>query len=111
MIKTARFHPKAREVLSAFPDDIKLELGKAIFDLQKGAKLTMPLSRPMSSVGVGVEELRVKDISGVYRIFYFARLSDAIWIIHAFQKKTQKTPHHEIDIAKKRLKEVLDGKT
>ncbi len=111
MIKVARFHPKAREVLSSFPDDIKLELGKAIFDLQKGAKLNMPLSRPMPLVGSGVEELRAKDRSGIYRVFYMVRLVDAVWIIHAFQKKTQKTPHQEIELGKKRLKEILDGQT
>ena len=46
--------------------------GKAIFDLQKGQKLSMPLSRTMASVDVGVEELRIKDRSGAYRVFYYA---------------------------------------
>lgn len=105
------FCDKAREVLSSFPDDIKLEFGKAIFDLQKGAKLRMPLSRVMTSVGPGVEELRAKDRHGIYRVFYMVKLAEAVWIIHAFQKKTQKTPQQEIELAKKRLKEILDGKT
>lgn len=81
--------------------------GKAIFDLQKGQKLSMPLSRTMASVDVGVEELRIKDRSGAYRVFYYAKLADSVLILHAFTKKTQETPPKEIALAKKRLKEML----
>lgn len=107
-MKAAIFHPKARPAIQEFPKEVRRELGKAIFDLQKGEKLGMPLSRTMSSVGVGVEELRVKDRSGIYRVFYYARLMDRIVVFHAFIKKTQQTPKHEIDLGKKRLKEILD---
>lgn len=106
-VKAAKFHSKAREVLQSFPDEVRRELGKAIFDLQKGHKLTMPLSKQMASVGVGVEELRVKDKTGAFRVFYFARLSHYVLVFHAFSKKTQKTPKHEIEVGKKRLKELL----
>jgi len=106
-VKQAHFHPKARAAIQEFPGEIKRELGKAIFDLQKGEKLSMPLSRPMPSVAPGVEELRVKDSTGAYRVFYFTRLADAIVVFHAFGKKTQKTPQREIDVGKKRLKEML----
>ena len=53
-----------------FPEDVRREFGKIIFDLQKGEKLSMPLSRSMSSVAAGVEELRIRDRSGAYRVFY-----------------------------------------
>jgi len=106
-MKPALFHPKARAVLRSFPDDVRREMGKAIFDLQKGAKLSMPLSRPMPSVAASVEELRIKDRSGAYRVFYFAKLETAVVIFHAFQKKTAKTPPHEIELARARLKEML----
>ena len=69
----AVFHPKARDAIREFPEDVRRELGKAIFDLQKGEKLSMPLSRPMASVAAGVEELRVRDRSGAYRVFYYAK--------------------------------------
>jgi len=55
----------------------------------------------------GVEELRLKDRNGVYRVFYLASFADAVLIFHAFTKKTQKTPLREIDLARKRLKEML----
>ena len=86
---------------------MRRELGKAIFDLQKGTKLSMPLSRPMPSIAHGVEELRVKDRSGAFRVFYFTRLETAVLIFHAFAKKTAKTPLHEIELARTRLKEML----
>ncbi len=105
-MKAALFHPKARAALKLFPEDVRRELGKAIFDLQKGAKLSMPLSRPMPSVAQGVEELRVKDRMGVYRVFYLAKLAEAILIFHAFTKKTQRTPPREIALGQKRLKEM-----
>ena len=61
-MKFAKFHPKARDAIREFPEDVRRGLGKAIFDLQKGEKLSMPLSRTMTSVATGVEELRLKDV-------------------------------------------------
>jgi phage-related protein len=106
-VKPARFHPKARAVLKGFPEDVRRELGKAIFDLQRGHKLSMPLSRPMPSLAEGVEELRVKDRKGAYRVFYLANVADAVLIFHAFTKKTQRTPLREIALGQRRLKEML----
>lgn len=102
------FHLKARVAIRGFPEDVRRELGKAIFDLQKGEKISMPLSRPMPSVAAGVEELRVKDRSCAYRVFYYLRLADSVLIFHSFAKKTPKTPTREIALARKRLKEMLD---
>lgn len=107
-MKLAVFHPKARDALREFPEDVRREFGKVIFDLQKGERLSMPLSRPMSSVAAGVEELRIREPSGTYRAFYYTKLADSILIFHAFAKKTQKTPPHEIALGQKRLREMLD---
>lgn len=106
-MKPALFHPKARDTIRIFPEDVRREFGKVIFDLQNGHKLSMPLSRPMPSIAVGVEELGVRDRSGAYRIFYYTKLADSLLIFHAFAKKTQKTPSHEIALAQKRLREML----
>lgn len=107
-MKAAVFHPKAREIIKEFPEGVRRELGKAIFDLQKGTRLSMPISKSMPSVGSGVEEIRIKDRTGAYRCFYLARKADVVLIFHAFIKKTQKTPKHEIEIGQNRLKEMLD---
>ena len=56
----------------------------------------------MKDIGKDVEEIRIKDTSGIYRIFYFTRLQNAILIFHAFKKKTQKTPKREIDLGRNR---------
>ena len=55
---------------------------------------------------MGVEELRIKDANGAFRVFYFTKLVDRVLIFHAFQKKTRKTPTHEIELGRKRLKEL-----
>jgi phage-related protein len=89
-VKPAVFHLKAQVAIRGFPEDVRRELGKAIFDLQKGEKISMPLSRPMPSVATGVEELRVKNRSGAYRIFYYLRLADSVLIFHAFVRKHRK---------------------
>ena len=106
-VKVAKFHPAIKSTLHDFPEVIRREVGKAIFDLQRGEKLTMPLSRPMPDVGRKVHEIRVKDRSGAYRIFYLTVAEDGVYIFHAFKKTTQATPKYEIDLGKKRLKEML----
>jgi phage-related protein len=105
-MRSAIFHPAARAAIRAFPAAVKRHLGKAILDLQKGHSLGMPLSRPMPKVAVGVEELRLRDEAGIYRTFCFTKSKRGILIPHAFVKKTAKTPRHEIELAKKRLKEM-----
>lgn len=60
----------------------------------------------MSSVANGVEELRLKDSAGIYRVFYFKKSVRGIFVFHAFVKKNQKTPTHEIEVGRRRLAEV-----
>ena len=65
----------------------------------------------MPSLAVGTHELRIRDRSGIYRVFYYTKLADSVLIFHAFTKKTQKTPQHEIALARTRLKEILNEKS
>jgi phage-related protein len=106
-VKAAKFHPAVRPILREFPEEIRLEIGKAIFELQKGAKLSMPLSRPMPDIGSNVHEIRVKDRSGAYRVFYVTVEKDKVYVFHAFKKSTQTTAKREIVLGKKRLREIL----
>ncbi len=106
-MKAAIFHPAARAAIRSFPEDVRRELGKAIYDLQKGEVLTMPLSRPMPSIKPGAAELRIRDRAGIYRAFYYSRSPRGILVFHAFVKKTRATPIRELDLGKKRLKELL----
>jgi phage-related protein len=63
----------------------------------------------MPAVAPGVSELRVKGEDGIFRVFYFTATNKGILVFHAFAKKTQRTPPLEIELAKKRLKELLDA--
>lgn len=107
-MKAAIFHPAAVAAVRLFPKDVRRERGKAIFDLQKGEVLTMPISRAMPSVAPGVAEVRIRDHSGIYRVFYYVASPRGILVFHAFVKKTQGTPKHELHLAKKRLKGLLN---
>ena len=54
----------------------------------------------MPSIGKGVEEIRIRDDSGSYRVVYTARLADTVYVLHAFQKKTQATAKRDVELAK-----------
>jgi phage-related protein len=105
------FHPKAREAIRRFPGLARAQLGSALFRLQMGEVLQTPGSRPMPSVAKGVAELRVRDEHGAYRAFYYADSEAGVLVFHAFVKKSQRTPPLEIELARKRLKELLDEQT
>jgi phage-related protein len=106
-VRAAYFHPRARDVIRDFPEEVRRALGKAIYDLQLGHHLSMPLSRLMPTLGPGAAELRIRDTTGIYRAFYVVRTAQGVLVFHAFAKKTQKTPAHEIVLGQERLKEML----
>lgn len=93
-----------REILS-FPDNIREDLADALAQLDAGLSLSMPLSRPMSIIGTGVHELRLKDRVGSYRVFYVLPGRGVVYVLHAFKKKTRATPKPTIELVRKRLKE------
>ena len=95
-----------KEILD-WPDEVREDLADAVTRLERGHVLSMPLSRPMPSIGKGVHELRLKDRSGVYRVIYFFAGASQIWLLHAFKKTTQATSKQDIEIAKDRLKRTL----
>ena len=65
----------------------------------------------MPAIGKGVEEIRLLDSTGAYRVMYVARRAEAVYVLHAFRKKTQATPKNDLQIAKRRLRQLLGGKT
>ncbi len=109
-MKSIKFHPKALAFIRDQSAAIKQDIGEALRDVQKGISLGLPLSRPMPGVTPGSHEFRVKDETTALRVFYFVKLDEAIVVFHGFRKTTQKTPRHEIEVGRKRLREVLDGK-
>ena len=84
-------------MLKAFPSTIQHELGYNIALLQIGS---LPLdAKPFKTVGPGSWELRAKDASGAYRAIYVQIVKDKIHVLHCFQKKTEKTTHHDVQKA------------
>ena len=96
-------------MIRRFPKEVRNRLGRGLFRLQMGEQIAMPNSRPMPAVAVGVSELRVKAEDGTFRAFYYTASSRGVLVFHAFVKKTQRTSPLEIELARKRLKELLDA--
>ena len=100
-IKPIEFLGGSLRSLREFPDDAKRDAGYQLDRVQHG--LQPDDFKPMPTIGKGVEEIRVRDDSGAYRIIYTARLADAVYVLHAFQKKTQATSKRDIELAKQRF--------
>ncbi len=103
-MKSVQFCGDSREVLKHFPDLPRNRMGEQLRIVQEGGD---PADwKPMLSVGKGVREIRVRDVTGAYRVIYLAKLADRIVVLHAFINKTQRTPKRDIDLARKRLKDL-----
>ena len=105
ILHDAIFWGDSKERLRDFPEDARREAGVQIFLVQTGRQPDD--FRPMPSVGLGVEEIRIREDSGAYRVFYIARFDNVVYVLHAFQKKTQKTPKKEIELGKARYKDLM----
>ena len=92
-----------------FPEDARHDAGNQLDKVQRGQ--TPDDCKPMPSIGKGVEEIRIWDNSGTYRVIYTARLRDAVYVLHAFQKKTQATAKRDRDVARQRLAQVKKERT
>ena len=99
--KSIEFLGDSLEQIREFPDDAKRDIGYQLDRVQHG--LQPDDFKPMPTIGKGVEEIRVRDDSGTYRVIYTARLADAVYVLHAFQKKTQATSKRDIELAKQRF--------
>lgn len=106
-MKTAFFLGDSRKRLLKFPADTRRDAGYQLGKVQDGSEPTD--WKPMPSIGAGVKEIRL-HVDGEHRVIYLATLPDAVYVLHAFQKKTQRTPKADIDLAKQRLIQILEAK-
>ena len=95
----------SKEVLSAFPAEVKSTFGFSLRRLQQG-ELPRCAVRPMASVGKGVWELKTDDARTWYRVMYLSQIRGVIYVLHAFEKDSTKTDRRDVEIAKDRLKVV-----
>jgi len=98
----------SKEDLKNFPVNVKQTAGYQLDRVQNGLAPTD--WKPMPTVGVGVNEIRIKDEKNIFRVFYVVETKKGIYVLHAFQKKTQKTELKDIRLAKRRYKEVKRAK-
>jgi phage-related protein len=103
-MKPIEFVGGSLDDLRTFPASARRELGYQLDRLQHG--LEPEDWKPMTGLGVGVREIRVRDQSGAWRAIYIAKLADAVYV-----KKTQKTLKSDIDLARARFGELKAAKT
>ena len=94
----------AQKDVRAFPPSARRRAGHALDLLQQGLE---PIDwKPMSTVGDGVYELRIRA-EGAFRVFYVTKRAEGIVVLHAFQKKTQQTAQLDLDLASRRYRQYL----
>jgi phage-related protein len=94
----------SRADLRALPEAARRALG---FDLRRVQTGRQPRDwKPMTAIGPGVVEIRVRDASGAYRLLYVAKFAEAVYVLHAFQKKTQRTSPLDVAVAATRYQSL-----
>ncbi len=63
--------------------------------------------KPFSEIGAGVNEIRIRNNNGIYRVMYVAKFAEALYVLHSFQKQTQQTSQHDKNIARTRYNRVV----
>lgn len=95
----------SHQTIKEYPVDVRQEIGYNLDKVQRGLE---PFDwKPMSSIGQGVKEIRIHE-QNEYRVLYVASFQETIYVLHSFIKKTQQTPKKDIDLGKKRFKELLN---
>ena len=101
-MKPTRFLGTARRDLAAFPELARRQAGYELFMVQVGRE---PADfKPLPTVGSGACEIRIRDAAGAFRVVYVAKFEEAVYVLHAFQKKTRKTSQADIELAVQRYR-------
>ncbi len=88
----------------AFPRSARRTAGYQLDRVQRG--LDPDDSKPMRTIGAGVREIRVRDRAGAFRVICLASLAEAVYVLHAFEKRSQRTARRDIEPAAARLRDV-----
>jgi phage-related protein len=102
-MKALRFVGSSLDDLRDFPAEARRQVGFELFAIQRG--LDPSDWKQMKTIGAGVREIRV-HVLGEWRVLYVARFSDAVYVLHSFQKKSRKTRAEDIEIARKRYQQI-----
>lgn len=108
-LKEVEFCGDSLSALKRFPESARREVGHQLDFIQRGKE---PDDwKPMNSVGPGAREVRVRDEQGIFRVLYVAKFDSVIYVLHCFQKKTEKTSTPDIELAIRRYREISRGRT
>ena len=107
-IKPVEFLGDALDALRSFPLQARRAAGFQVDRVQRG--LEPDDWKPLVAVGKGVKEIRIWDEAGAFRVMYVAKLEDAVYVLHCFQKKTQRTSKADIALAQDRYKALIRSK-
>ena len=102
-MKTLNFVSSSLDDLRNFPDEARRAAGFELYSVQCGFEPTD--WRPMHTIGPGVKEIRI-HVLGEWRVLFVTKLSYAVYVLHAFQKKSQKTNRRDVDLARKRYRQI-----
>jgi phage-related protein len=103
--KPVEFRGSAHDDLRAFPVSARREAGHQLDQVQQG--LEPDDWKPMPTIGAGVREIRIRDAAGAFCVVYVAKFAEAIYVLHCFQKKTEKTSKMDLDLASKRYRDLV----
>ena len=103
MVKPLLFIGSSLDDLRNFPDEARRGAGFELRAIQNGFEPSD--SKPMQAVGPGVKEIRIHAL-GEWRVIYVAKLRDAVYVLHAFQKKSRKTSRQDIELARRRFRQI-----
>jgi phage-related protein len=92
------------DLLREFPEGARKEAGVQLHKVQLG--LEPSDWKPMTTIGLGVREIRIREEGGAFRVLYVASVGEAVFVLHAFQKKTQRTAKRDLDLAASRLRRI-----
>lgn len=103
-MKPIRFLGDSLERLGKFPEEARQRAGYQLWRVQQGEKPDDFKSMP--AMGRGVEEIRIRESHGAYRVIYLARRAEAVYVLHAFVKKSQATTRRDLELASKRFAQL-----
>jgi len=103
---TASGNSPVRKFVDGLSQGLQEDFLLALDRLRQGEALDMPLSKPLFNIALGLHELRLKERRSIFRVFYFIKRGDAIYLVHAMQKKTETIPNKDRQLILRRLKEI-----
>jgi phage-related protein len=107
-MKPVEFLGDALDRLRSFPESSRRAAGLQIDKVQRG--MEPDDWKPLNTVGPGVEEIRIRDEGGAFRVVYLARMPEAVYVLHAFRKSTARTSRSDLALARSRFSVLMQSR-